>query len=396
MTSIVDQTVFPVSAFSERQMLEAKGPVLRDTALQVSHVPVGHTIPASSAGVVLIAPLLTAQKVLDGAERERLTQALGATEQNIKQMGLMLAGLELSRLTSPDSFAVEFAAQMQNLSSVQKKNQLAEIERARQQNLQTMDINVEKIKEAQEAAKEAQKSGLAAKIFGWISAVASIVVGAIMVATGIGAAVGALMIAGGVVGVTNMAVQQMAKDGLISPKVMEALGPILMAVEIAIAVVAAVVTFGGAAAGAIAKMAGKAAEMAARMGSKTAQMVAKVVSETMAGMGSKIAGVAGDVLSRSGMHGVKYGVQISDTVMNVGTGVTQSVASGLEAKAADRNADVKESRAEIAALQMVMDRIRDLLRQIVESGAQTMEQVLQMMHAQDASLHNLSSRPTTI
>lgn len=396
MTAIVEKDIFAVPAFPERQMLDPDGPAVRDAALQISHVPAERKAPVPLAGVVLVAPRLPEQQSPDGAQREQLEQALGSAQQNIRQMGLMLAGLNLSGLTSPDSFAVEFAAQMQNLSSVQKKNQLEEIERARQQNLHTMAINVEKINEALEAAKEAQKSGLAAKIFGWISAIASIAVGAIMVATGIGAAVGALMIAGGVVGVANMAVQQMAKDGLISPKVMEKLGPILMAVEIAIAVVAAVVTFGGAAAGAIAKMAGKAAEVAARMGSKTAQMVAKVVSETMAGMGSKMAGIAGDVLSKSGMHGVKYGVQISDTVMNVGTGVTQSVASGLEAKAADRNADVKESRAEIAALQMVMDRIRDVLRQIVESGAQTLEQVLQMMHAQDASLHNLSSRPTTI
>lgn len=72
---------------------------------------------------------------------------------------------------------------MDGLSSVQK-NQLQEIERARQQNLQTIALNAEKLKEALEAAKEAQKSGLAAKILGWISGIVSIA-GAIMVATGL-------------------------------------------------------------------------------------------------------------------------------------------------------------------------------------------------------------------
>ncbi|MGC3218490.1 type III secretion system translocon subunit SctE, partial [Pseudomonas aeruginosa] len=76
--------------------------------------------------------------------------------------------------------------------------------------------NQQKIRESEEAAKEAEKSGLAAKIFGWISAIASIFVGAIMVATGVGAAAGALMIAGGVLGVVSQSVQQAAADGLIS------------------------------------------------------------------------------------------------------------------------------------------------------------------------------------
>lgn len=364
----------------------------RDTALQVSHVVAGKKPDTSSVGVMLSSPLPD-RRMADTASLERL---LESGRQDIRQLGVMLVGLNVSRFTSPDTFAVEFSAAMDSLSSVQKKNQLQEIERARQQNLQTMALNVEKINEALEAAKEAQKSGLAAKIFGWISAIASIVVGALMVATGVCAAVGALMIAGGVMGVANLAVQEMAKAGLISPKVMEVLGPILTAIEIALAVAAAVVTFGGAAAGVVAKMAGKMAEIAARMGSKVVQMAAKIVSETIASLGGKLAGLAGNVVGKASLHGVKFGVQIGETALNVGTGVTQSTASGFSAKAEDANADVKASRAEMAAVEMLLDRIREVLRQITEAASVTMQQILQMMHAQDASLQNVSSRPATI
>ena len=369
-----------------------------DAALQISQVASAKRPDASPTGVILSSPSPGRQAV-GSAERESLERLIERAGRDVGQVGRMLSGLSVSRFTSPDTFAVEFAAVMDSLSSVQKKNQLQEIERARQQNLQTIALNAEKLKEALETAKEAQKSGLAAKIFGWISAIASIVVGAVMVATGVGAAVGALMIAGGVTGVANQAVQEMAKAGLISPEVMEKLGPVLMAIEIAFAVAAAVVTFGGMAAGAVAKMAGQMAEIAGRMGGKLAEMAVKVVSETMASIGGKLAGLAGaagGVVSQASLNGVKVGVQVAETVLNVGTGVSQSVASGLNAKAASAAADVKESRAEMAALEMLLERIRQMLQQVTDAASDVMQQILQMMHAQDASLHNVSSRPATI
>ncbi|MCV6021148.1 type III secretion system translocon subunit SctE, partial [Escherichia coli] len=91
-------------------------------------------------------------------------------------------------------------------------------------------------------------------IFGWISAVVSIVVGAIMVATGVGAAAGALMIAGGVMGAVSMALQEPAvQDALKEAGVnVDVLNKVVMALEIAVAVIGVIVTFGGAAAGGIA------------------------------------------------------------------------------------------------------------------------------------------------
>lgn len=111
---------------------------------------------------------------------------------------------------SADDFEVELAAITDKLKSAQNELKIQEVKVAKAKHEKEMVENQDKIKESEAAAKEAQKSGLAAKIFGWISAVVSIVVGAVMVATGVGAAAGALMIAGGVMGAVSMALQEPA------------------------------------------------------------------------------------------------------------------------------------------------------------------------------------------
>ena len=111
---------------------------------------------------------------------------------------------------SVDDFEIELAAIADKIKSAQNKLKMQEVKVAQEKHKLEMSENQEKIKESEAAAKEAQKSGLASKIFGWVSAVASIVVGSIMVATGIGAVAGALMIAGGVMGAVNMTLQEPA------------------------------------------------------------------------------------------------------------------------------------------------------------------------------------------
>ncbi len=87
--------------------------------------------------------------------------------------------------------------------------------------MKKIEENQEKIKETEENAKQVKKSGIASKIFGWLSAIASVIVGAIMVASGVGAVAGAMMVASGVIGMANMAVKQAAEDGLISQEAMK-------------------------------------------------------------------------------------------------------------------------------------------------------------------------------
>ena len=301
-----------------------------------------------------------------------------------QQLLVAVPRLAAARLSSPQAFEIELSRITSELGSAQKANKLEDIKRAREQNLQKMDDNQKKIQESQDAAKEAQKSGLAAKIFGWVSAVASIIVGLIMVATGAGAIAGALMIAGGVMGIVSQSVQAAAAAGLISKETMEKLGPVLMGIEIAVALMAAVASFGGTAVAGVAKL-------GAKMGTKVAELTATIASKVTE-FGSKF----GTVASLSMSHGAKLGVQVADVTLDVANGASQAVNNSYQAHAALRQADVLENRAELTAFQAVIDILREELTRMVEAFTQVMEQIFQMINAKGDLLHNLSSRPAAI
>jgi len=359
----------------------------RAAALTVTRVEADGRSVAASRGVQLTAPLAASQQRLEASTRTDINRLVQSVRQDSVLAQRYIAEttrLGVARLSSVEDFEIELAKLTGELESTQKKLKLEEIKQAREQNLQKMEENQKKIKESTEAAAQAQKSGLLSKIFGWISAIASIIVGAIMIATGVGAAVGALMIAGGVMGIVSQSVQQAAKDGLISKEVMEKLGPALMGIEIAIAVIAAVASFGGAAVGAVAKL-------GAKIGGKAAELTASLASK-VADVGSKF----GNVASQSISHGAKLGVQISDVTLDVANGVTQTTHSALQAKAADKQADALEARSELTQFQAVLDKLKEELSRMVESFLQVMELIFQMINAKGDSLHNLSSRPAAI
>jgi hypothetical protein len=359
----------------------------RGGALTVTLVESDGRPVASSQGVQLTAPLPASQQRLEVSARADINRLMQSVRQDSVLAQRFIAEttrLGVARLSSVEDFEIELAKLTVELESTQKKLKLEEITRAREQNLQKMDENQKKIKESTEAAKEAQKSGLVGKIFGWVSAIASIIVGAIMVATGVGAVAGALMIAGGVMGVVSQSLQQAAKDGLISKEVMEKLGPALMGIEIAIAVIAAVASFGGAAVGAVAKL-------GAKIGGKAAELTASVAAKVTE-LGAKF----GSAASQSISHGVKLGGQISGVTLDVANGFAQTTNSVLQAKAADKQADVLEERSELTQFQNVLGKLKEELSRMVESFLQIMELISQMINAKGDSLHNLSSRPAAI
>ncbi|MCW7760802.1 type III secretion system translocon subunit SctE [Photorhabdus luminescens] len=357
----------------------------------------GNLLPsdtAKSRGVSLPAPLAVMNahpKPEDMAMLESGMQEVMQAKELTKAVIIKLT--EVSRLSSKEmienflsSEAIEI--ELGKLTSEIERNQtnlkIEDIQRARQQSLQKMDENQQKIKEAENSAKEAQKSGLFSKIFGWISAIASIVVGAIMVATGVGAVAGALLIAGGVMGVVSQGLQQAAQDGLISKETMKWLGPVITAIEVTMAVAAAAVSFGGSAAGLIAKM-------GAKMGVKVAEMTAKMAVKA-AELSAKVAGTAANTVARS----VKVSVQVSDMVVDVANGAAQTTNAAFQSKAANRQADVQLSRSELTAFQAVMDRLKEELSQLVESFQHVMEMIFQMLNARGDMINNLASRPQGI
>ncbi|EHH2555884.1 type III secretion system translocon subunit VopB [Vibrio parahaemolyticus] len=271
---------------------------------------------------------------------------------------------------SADDFEVELAAITDKLKSAQNELKIQEVKVAKAKHEQEMAENQEKIKESEAAAKEAQKSGLAAKIFGWISAVVSIVVGAIMVATGVGAAAGALMIAGGVMGAVSMALQEPAvQDALKEAGVnVDVLSKVVMGVEIAVALIGAAVTFGGAVAGGIAKVANMASKVA-NMGSKAATTTAKAI---------------------------RYGAETVDLTVNIGKGATDSVHAANNANVTEIQADITDLRAKMTLSQAVIDKLKEEIGKLMEDFQELMSIIMQMIQAKSETMQTVLSRPATV
>ncbi|KOE78424.1 translocator protein PopB [Vibrio parahaemolyticus] len=271
---------------------------------------------------------------------------------------------------SADDFEVELAAITDKLKSAQNELKIQEVKVAKAKHEQEMAENQEKIKESEAAAKEAQKSGLASKIFGWISAVVSIVVGAIMVATGVGAAAGALMIAGGVMGAVSMALQEPAvQDALKEAGVnVDVLSKVVMGLEIAVALIGAAVTFGGAVAGGIAKVANMASKVA-NMGSKAATTTAKAI---------------------------RYGAETVDLTVNIGKGATDSVHAANNANVTEIQADITDLRAKMTLSQAVVDKLKEEIGKLMEDFQELMSIIMQMIQAKSETMQTVLSRPATV
>ncbi|WP_038819286.1 type III secretion system translocon subunit SctE, partial [Pseudomonas aeruginosa] len=65
-------------------------------------------------------------------------------------------------------------------------------------------------------------------------------------------------------------------------------------------------------------------------------------------------------------------------------------------KAANRQADVQESRADLTTLQGVIERLKEELSRMLEAFQEIMERIFAMLQAKGETLHNLSSRPAAI
>ncbi|KZX69170.1 translocator protein PopB [Vibrio sp. HI00D65] len=290
---------------------------------------------------------------------------------------------------SVDDFEIELAAIADKIKSAQNKLKMQEVKVAQEKHKLEMSENQEKIKESEAAAKEAQKSGLASKIFGWVSAVASIVVGSIMVATGIGAVAGALMIAGGVMGAVNMtlqepAVQEAMKEAGINVNV---LSKVVMAFEIATAVIGAVVTFGGSAAAGVAKLAAKSA-------SQIAQKVTDIATKASASI-TKFADW-GSKATTTTAKAIRFGAEGADITVNVGKAATDSVHGTNNARLTNIQADITELRAEMTLSQAVLDKLKQEISKLMEGFQELMNVIMQMVLAKGETMKTLTNRPTNV
>ncbi|MCG8291448.1 type III secretion system translocon subunit SctE [Pseudomonas entomophila] len=258
--------------------------------------------------------------------------------------------------------------------------QLEDIKRVELQNKEQMEKNDKNLTTSLEANTKAQKSGLAGRIFGWIGAAFAVVAGAVMCATGVGAAAGALMIAGGVIGLVSCALQECAKAGLISKEVMAVLGPVMTAIEVVVGLASAVVTFGGGAAGMIGKFAAKVAPKVAEMAEKVSTVL-KGVAQIGARAGSASGAMAQGVLQGAGL------------VVDTGNTVTQTVDGALNADATFKRADLTQSRKELKAMQQLQERLGESLQQILDVFQRIFAALQQAVNAEQQTIHNLASLP---
>ena len=360
-----------------------------ETRLDAATVQV--TGQARKSGVSLNAPLAVSNSQVSAQQLGEIGKLVASVKENTRLILPYTTGLVTAAFTSPEAFEIELGKLTSDLEKTQTKLKLDDIRQARTLNEKKIGENQAKIKEAEESAQEAKKAGIFGKIFGWISAIASLVIGAIMVATGIGAAAGALMIAAGVVGVVNMAVQQAAADGLISKEVMEKLGPALMGIEIALAVISAAVSFGATIGGAIAKL-------GAKIGGKVADVTAKIVAkagEVVAKFGAKATAEAVKVTSQVAKV-AKMATQGADILIDVSSGVAKTVQSAKESESLDAQADLALSKSEMTELQGVIDKLKEAIAQMLEAFQQTMEMIFQMINAKGDMMNNLARRPAAI
>ncbi|MXV28205.1 type III secretion system translocon subunit AopB [Aeromonas veronii] len=346
---------------------------------------------ARKSGVSLNPPLAVSNSQVSAQQLGEIGKLVASVKENTRLILPYTTGLVTAAFTSPEAFEIELGKLTSDLEKTQTKLKLDDIRQARTLNEKKIGENQAKIKEAEESAQEAKKAGIFGKIFGWISAIASLVIGAIMVATGIGAAAGALMIAAGVVGVVNMAVQQAAADGLISKEVMEKLGPALMGIEIALAVISAAVSFGATIGGAIAKL-------GAKIGGKVADVTAKIVAkagEVAAKFGAKATAEAVKVTGQVAKV-AKMATQGADILIDVSSGVAKTVQSAKESESLDAQADLALSKSEMTELQGVIDKLKEAIAQMIEAFQQTMEMIFQMINAKGDMMNNLARRPAAI
>ncbi|MBW3776940.1 type III secretion system translocon subunit AopB [Aeromonas veronii] len=360
-----------------------------ETRLDAATVQV--TGQARKSGVSLNAPLAVSNSQVSAQQLGEIGKLVASVKENTRLILPHTTGLVTAAFTSPEAFEIELGKLTSDLEKTQTKLKLDDIRRARELNEKKIGENQEKIKEAEESAQEAKKAGIFGKIFGWLSAIASIVIGAIMVATGVGAAAGALMIAAGVVGVVNMAVQHLADAGYISPEVMEHLGKALMGIEMALAIISLGASFGSSIGSVIGKVATKisstaadaAAKLISKVGELTAKFTAKATVEAL-----KVTGQAAKVL--------KVGTQAADVLVDVGSGVTKSVQSTKESESLDAQADLALSKSEMTELQGVIDKLKEAIAQMLEAFQQTMEMIFQMINAKGDMMNNLARRPAAI
>lgn len=225
---------------------------------------------------------------------------------------------------------------------------------------------------------KAKHAGLFGKIFGWIGTVATAVAGAVLIATGVGAAAGAVMIGLAVNQVVGMATGESLLD-----RGLEAVGVPKEAVPwvgMGITIVAILATMGmggtaaaGEAAAEVATEAGTAAGEAAETASRSANTMEKVANA--ADKAGKVTGA----VAEAGQGGA-----------GIAKGVYDKEAAGDQKEAEEATAKKLEFQKFLARLQAAQSDERDRLERVIEQLNESTTRVLDMMGNQQATTEQIT------
>ncbi|QXH58443.1 type III secretion system translocon subunit SctE [Pseudomonas maumuensis] len=314
------------------------------------------------------------EKVIDPAQL--MQPALAA----VPSVGALILG-QLAGEISDAELDLRLTELLSRLGARQTDLNLQQVRQVTEQNRQQMALNAQKMEQVNQRHQDAGTASVFAKVFGWAAAIASIVVGTVMVATGLGAVTGALMIAGGVMGVVSMALNQAASDGHIAKEVMQYLGPVLMAVEVALAVASVVLTFGGSLAAVVAKVAGK---------------VSGKVAQTVLSVGQKIQGVAANGVTSAASAGTQAKLQMTLTGANLTTTTLSSTgnaaSSVMQALALRSEAELAAMRLELEQGHRYLEQLTKALEQVLAKKQQRFEQLLDMLSARSHACADIAGR----
>ena len=152
-------------------------------------------------------------KVVQGVMTKSHVTADNKVTQALANSLALSMGLAAAKLMSP----ADLALLLKTVQSKTEQSMIAlsknDIERIQHEQKDQAEVRLKNLMEQIEKANKAQKSGLFGQIFGWIAAAFMAIAGAIMIATGVGAAAGAALLVGGIAMMTAMALSTPGADG---------------------------------------------------------------------------------------------------------------------------------------------------------------------------------------
>lgn len=223
------------------------------------------------------------------------------------------------------------------------------IEVTKQQKADMHAERLDKMQEALDSMKDAEKSGIFGKVFGWVATAALIIGGACMMATGVGAAAGAMMIAAGTVMLTSQISAETGNwmnEALAAPFMAMGMSEedAMLAAQITVLVVVAALTVG--------------AGFAASSG---------VAATQMAATAAKVGQMA----------------QFSGGLASVGQGVSNGISASQTYDATMAQADAAELQTFIGEMMLLLQDNQDRLEEILaayQQGISIAMQSLNSMH----------------